>query len=142
MILNSTHTNNKDKELINSIVGSRFSVFKNIMLRGIGSKRMIIEEVSPNLQQYLNLVSDINYANIELRPDGILVFINKGLKNFTWIIPYYKLHLYKTESFSIHAEGKFICFKNNKLLEENQHFLDKMIDLKQESNKKHSIPYE
>jgi len=142
MILNSTHTDRNNDELINSIVGSRFSFLKNIKLGGVGSKRMIIEEVSPNLQQYLNLIADINYANIELRPDGILVFINKGLKNYTWVIPYYKLHIYHNNGFSVHAEGKFIRFKNNKLLKENKSFLNKIIAFKAENNEKYKMPYD
>lgn len=141
MILDSTYTDKKNDELINSIVGSKFSLWDSIKLKGIGSKRMIIEEVSPNIKQYLNLVSDINYSNIELRPDGILLHINKGLKNFTWIIPYYKLHIYRTNGFSIHAEGKFIRFKNNKLLKENKSFLDKLIGFKVENNEKYILPH-
>ena len=142
MVINTTYKDKKNEELINSIVGNKFSFLKNIKLKGIGSKRMIIEEVSPNLRQYLNLVADINYANIELRPDGILIHINKGLKNFSWAIPYYQLHVYKTNGFSIHAEGKFIRFKNNKLLKENKSFLQKMLNIKEEINKKYAMPYE
>ena len=142
MIINTTHTDKTNDELINSIVGNRYSLFQNLKLGGIGSKRMIIEQVSPNLQEYLNLVADINYANIELRPDGILVFINKGLKNYTWIIPYYRLHFYKTDGFSIHANGKFIKFKQNKLLKENSSFIKKMMNIKEENNQKYAMPYE
>ena len=97
---------------------------------GIGSKRMIIEEVSPNLDQYLNKVSGVNYANIEMRPNGILIYINKGLKNFTWIIPYYHLVFYKTNGFSIHAQGKFIHFRDNITFKENKVFLNKLLDVK------------
>ena len=43
---------------------------------------MIIDEVSNNFSSLLNKVSDLNYGNIELRPNGILVMINKGLENF------------------------------------------------------------
>ena len=34
---------------------------------GVGSKRMMIDEVSPGFLKYMNTVSDINYGNIELR---------------------------------------------------------------------------
>jgi len=140
MILNSTHTDKKNGELINSMIGSKYSFWESIKLKGVGSKRMIIEEVSKHFKGNLNLVSDVNYSNIELRPDGILLHINKGLKNFTWIIPYYKLHIYRTNGFSIHAEGKFIRFKNNTLLKENKSFLDKLANFKIENNKKYILP--
>ena len=142
MILNSTYTQRKNDEFINSIVGLKFSFFKSLKLKGVGSKRMIIEEVSSNLQQYLNKISDVNYANIELRPNGILVYINKGLNNFTWVVPYFKLHFYKSDGFSIHADGNFIRFKDNKLLKENKSFLQKMMILKEEVNTKHHFENE
>ena len=72
-------------------------------MKGIGSKRMIIDNVSINLKQYMNSVSDVNYANIELRTGGILIYINKGLQNFTWAIPYYQLVIYKSNGASIHS---------------------------------------
>tara|TARA_R110000772_G_scaffold103606_4_gene204755 strand:+ start:59 stop:493 length:435 start_codon:yes stop_codon:yes gene_type:complete len=130
VILNSTHTNIENKELINDLIGRPYSFLESIKMGGIGSKRMIIEEVSPNLEQYLNKVSGINYANIEMRPNGILIYINKGLENFTWIIPYYQLVFYKTNGASIHAQGNFIHFRNNVTFKENGAFLKKLLNVK------------
>lgn len=130
MVFNTTHTDKKNAELINDIVGKRYSFIQSIKLKGTGSKRMIVGEVSPNLQQYINTVSDINYANIEIRPKGILVHINKGLKNFSWAIPYYQLVIYKTNGSSIHGQGKFIHFKNNKTFKENKAFFKKLMSEK------------
>ncbi|MFD2724612.1 hypothetical protein [Hyunsoonleella rubra] len=130
MVLNTTYFNKDHKQILSDLVGSSFTLFESLRLKGIGSKRMIIGEVSPNLQQFMNTVSDINYANIELRRNGILVFINKGLQNFTWAIPYYQLVIYKTNGASIHAQGKFIHFKNTKTFRENKPFFDKMLDEK------------
>ena len=130
MILETTHSNKNNVELINDLVGKSFKLLERIKLKGIGSKRMIIQAVSPNLNSYLNTVADVNYANIELRPGGIIILINKGLRNFTWIIPYYQLVIYKANGSSIHAQGRFINFHNNILLKENKGFLKKMMDLK------------
>ncbi|WP_452222643.1 hypothetical protein [Lacinutrix chionoecetis] len=127
MIVNTTYQNNENKKLIDNLVGKGFRLRERFRLKGIGSKRMIIENVSPNLEQYLNLVSDLNYANIELRPKGILIHINKGLQNFSWAIPYYQLVIYKTNGSSIHAQGRFIHFKNNKLFKENKSFFKKLL---------------
>lgn len=130
MILNTTHFNKEHKQILNDLVGASFSLFESIRMKGVGSKRMIIGEVSPNLKPLMNTVSDINYANIELRRQGILIFVNKGLQNFTWAIPYYQLTVYKTNGISIHAQGKFIQFKNTKTFKENKQFFDKMLDEK------------
>jgi len=130
MVLNTTHSSKKNKELINDLVGKAYTFMQSIKLKGIGSKRMIIDDVSPNLKEYLNTISDINYGNIELRPNGILIHITKGLQNFTWVIPYYQLVIYKTNGSSIHAQGRFVHFKNNKMLKENKFFFDKLLNEK------------
>lgn len=130
MILNSTHKNKDEKQILEDLVGRSFTLFESFKMKGVGSKRMIVNDVSPNLNEYLNTISDINYANIELRTGGILIYINKGLKNFTWAIPYYQLVLYKTNGASIHAQGRFIHFKNNKTFKENKSFFSKMLDQK------------
>ena len=130
VILNSTYKNKEEKHILEDLVGRSFTFFESFKMKGIGSKRMIVNDVSPNLKQYLNTVSDVNYANIELRSGGILIYINKGLQNFTWAIPYYQLVIYKTNGASIHAQGKFIHFKNSKTFKENKLFFNKMLDEK------------
>lgn len=140
MVYNTTYKNEGVKELINDVLGKPFSFFQALKLGGIGSKRMIIEETSNNLNNLLNKVSDMNYGNIELRPNGILVMINKGLENYTWVIPYRQLVIYKTYGLSIHAEGKFIRFKNNKTFKENTSFFKKLIRLKVKSQERFSMP--
>ncbi|MBJ7880001.1 hypothetical protein [Gelidibacter salicanalis] len=130
MILDTTHTNKDHTKLINNLVGKPFGLVQSIKMKGIGSKRMMVEAVSPNMQQYLNTVDDVNYANLELRPLGVLIRINKGLKNFTWVIPYYQLVIYKTNGSSIHAQGKFSHFKQNTTFKENKAFFDKLLDEK------------
>ncbi|MGH1383967.1 hypothetical protein [Kordia sp.] len=126
MIINTTYTNKETAKLIDSHLGEAFPLLKRIKLKGIGSKRMIINNVSPKMKQYLNAVDDLNYGNIELRPKGILIHIHKKLNSFSWIVPYYKLHIYTSAYFSIHADGNFIQFKKNKSYKENKAFIEKM----------------
>jgi hypothetical protein len=113
----------------------------SLKIGGVGSKRMIIQNVSPNLQQHLNTVSDINYGNIEMRPSGILLYINKGLKNYTWVIPFYQLVIYKTNGMSIHAQGKFVQFKNTKTFQENKSFMIKLMDAKVKFDERYSFQF-
>ncbi|WP_400078385.1 hypothetical protein [Winogradskyella sp. R77965] len=140
MILNTTHHNSEHKKIIADIVGYQFSLVQKLKLGGVGSKRMIIDDVSPNMKSMMNLVSDINYANIELRPKGILIMINKGLKNFTWIIPYYQLVIYKTNGSSIHAQGKYIQFRNSRTFKENKKFFSKLLDEKVKYDMQYAMP--
>ena len=130
MILDTTYTNKEHDKLINDLVGKPFRLMQSLKMKGVGSKRMVIEDVSPNMKQYLNTVDDTSYANLELRPIGLLIRINKGLKNFTWVIPYYQLVIYKTNGSSIHAQGRFIHFRNNVTFKENKAFFDKLLNEK------------
>jgi len=140
MIINTTHFNKEHKQLIDDLVGGPFTLIQRLKMNGIGSKRMIIDEVSPNMRSMMNVVADLNYANIELRPKGILIMINKGLKNFTWVIPFYQLVLYKVNGSSIHAQGKYIHFRNNKTFKENKKFFDKLLDAKVKYDMEFGMP--
>ncbi len=141
MLVQTTYDNKENKELINDLVGKPFSLLQSMKMNGIGSKRMIVDEASPNMSSLINSVSDINYAKIELRPKGILILINKGLKNFTWIIPYYQLVMYKVNGSSIHAQGRFIHFKNNITFKENKSFFDKLMDQKIKYDMQYDFQY-
>ncbi|QXP78884.1 MULTISPECIES: hypothetical protein [Winogradskyella] len=140
MILNTTHYNAEHKTIISDLIGRPFSLVQKLRLRGIGSKRMIIDNVSPNMMSLMNKVSDTNYGNIELRPKGILIMINKGLNNFTWIIPFYQLVIYKTNGSSIHAQGRFVHFRNNITFKENKTFFKKLMDLKIDYDSEYEMP--
>ena len=130
MILDTTYSNKSNDQLINDLVGQPYTFLESFKMKGIGSKRMIIDAASPNFKNYLNATEDVTYANLELRPKGLLVRINKGLNNYTWVVPFYHLVIYKTNGSSIHAQGKFIHFKNNITFKENKSFFDKLLSLK------------
>ena len=130
MILDTTYSNKSNDQLINDLVGQPYTFLESFKMKGIGSKRMIIDAASPNFKNYLNATEDVTYASLELRPKGLLVRINKGLNNYTWVVPFYHLVIYKTNGSSIHAQGKFIHFKNNITFKENKSFFDKLLSLK------------
>ena len=140
MILNTTHYNKEHKSTIADLVGSEFSLVQKLRLKGVGSKRMIIDDVSPNMKSMMNIVSDINYGNIELRPKGVLIMINQGLINFTWVIPFYQLVIYKTNGSSIHAQGRFVHFRDNKTFKENKKFFGKLLDAKVKYDMEYAMP--
>lgn len=139
MIFDTTHTNKEATASINGVLGKPYSFIDAIKMKGVGSKRMMVKSVSPKFQNILNTVSDINYANIELRKKGIIVHIAKGHKNYSWAVPFYQLTIYQTGGFSVYAQGNFVRFENNKLLKENKKFLNKLVDLKCEDSKKYEF---
>ena len=140
LVLDTTYYNKEHKKSLDNFVGKPYTLFETLKRNGVGSKRMIVENVSPNLNVILNKISDINYANIEMRKKGILIHITKGHKNYTWAIPFYHLVIYKTDGMSIHAQGKFIHFKKSKNFYENKSFLSTLLYEKIQYDEQYKLP--
>ena len=130
MLLNTTYQNEEYEKTTTKLIGRPYSFIKSLRLKSVGSKRMIIDKTSYNLNVLLNRTTDLNYANIEIRPKGIIIYINKGLQTYNWIIPFYQLSFFKTNGASIHAQGKFIHLKDTMTLRENNKFFKKLLDFK------------
>ena len=125
MIYNSTY-NDIEKEIeTNNLVGKKFNLIKSIRLGGIGSKRLIVEDLSVNFKKMIQQKNDLIYSNIELRNKGIIVYVVEGQKRFTWVIP----------SFSIHSDGNFIRYSNQLNHKQNLNFFKKVLDHKYNFNK-------
>ena len=135
MIYNSTYSDIEKDIETNSLVGKKYNLIKSIRLGGIGSKRLIINELGVNFKKLIRQKNDIIYSNIELRNKGIIVYIVDRQKRFTWVIPFYKLVIYKTPSFSIHSDGNYIRFSNKLNHKQNLAFFKKILDHKLNFNK-------
>jgi hypothetical protein len=133
MIYNRTYFDKDEAKEINNILGNSFSFLQTLKFRGIGSSRFIIDSVSKKLSHTINEVSDINYCSIELRPNGILVNITQQLNLFSWIITYYKLVIFNSNTFSIHANGSYIKMVKDKNYLNNKNFITKMLKFRQDS---------
>lgn len=130
MIYNTSFTNwNYEKES-EEILGKPFSFFEKIKMGGIGSGRLGIAEISHHLKPKNMEITDNSYANVELRPKGIIIHFAHRLENYSWLIPHYRLVIYSTNKYTIHSNGHFIQFKKDKNYLMNKKFLQKMMDLK------------
>jgi hypothetical protein len=130
MIFNSTYSDPEKDLEVNKIIGKKFNLIESILMRGIGSKRLILDSFSLKFQKYIKDGFDLNYANIELRKKGIKVFITNRQNRITWVIPYYRLVIYKTPFFSIHCNGSFLKFSNKLNHKENLSFFRKLVKIK------------
>jgi len=139
LLLNTTYKNEENEVTIDDLVGKPFSLRRKILMGGVGSGRMVIDKASPKLEIALINGADLNYANIELRPKGILIRITRRTDNFTWIIPYYHLHIYKTSGLSVHGQGQYLHFRPNQMLYRNKPFFKKLSNLKLEFMKDYYI---
>ena len=130
MIFNSTYTDPEKDLEVDKIIGKKFNLIESILMGGIGSKRLILESFSVKFKDYIKEGFDLNYVNIELRKKGIKVFITNRQKRITWVIPYYRLVIYKTPFFSIHSDGSFLKFSSKLNHKENLPFFRKLVKIK------------
>ena len=131
-LYNITYKNKETEKEINAEMGKPFGLIKKLKLGGIGSRRMIIENFSEDIKNLALKVSGIQYANIELRPNGIIVHINQGIYTHAWTIPYFRLSVFNGDFFTIHGGGSHIQFNKEKSWKENKDFLQKIVKLKSE----------
>lgn len=123
MVLDTTYYNKEHKPIIDQFVGESYSLWDAIRRGGVGSKRMIVEKLSPNLDHITNTTSDINYANIEIRKRGVLIHITKGLKTTLGQYHFTNLFFIKQTSLAYtHKENLFIL-KIPKCLKKIKRFL-------------------
>tara|TARA_B100000989_G_scaffold11625_1_gene7971 strand:- start:438 stop:842 length:405 start_codon:yes stop_codon:yes gene_type:complete len=130
MIFNSTYSDPEKDLEVDKIIGRKFNLIESILLGGIGSRRLILESFSIKFKDYIKDGSDLNYVNIELRKKGIKVFITNRQKRITWVVPYYRLVIYKTPFYSIHSNGSFLKFSNSLNHKENLSFFKKLVKIK------------
>ena len=131
-LYNITYKNKETEKEINAEMGKPFGLIEKLKLGGIGSRRMIIENFSEDIKNLTLKVSGIQYANIELRPNGIIVHINQGIYTHAWTIPYFRLSVFNGDFFTIHGGGSHIQFNKEKSWKENKEFLQKIVKLKYE----------
>ena len=87
-------------------------MIERIRLKGIGSGKLIIIDASEEIIELLKLDNNINYCNIELRTNGIIIRFRSLLETYGLVIPYYKLVIYKGESniYSFYKDNYYIKF--------------------------------
>ena len=74
MIYNSTYTDiEKDIETEN-LVGKKYNLIKSIRLGGIGSKRLIVDELGINFKKLIQQKNDISHRGIAVKK--LIDFLN------------------------------------------------------------------
>ncbi len=68
------------------------------------------------------------FANLSIRPNGILVIINVRLSNYSWVIPYHYLSIFKTNLLVIHGQGEYLKLKITG--DQNKKVIDKILERK------------
>jgi hypothetical protein len=128
-MINNVSYNDKDiRKAINDHVGKPFGFRSRYRMKGIGSPRFTIIDASEAIQEKLaNNNNMINYCNIELRPEGIIVGFRALLETYAWSIPYYKLNVHSVgRQYILYSEKDFVKIENNHSDSTNQSFMRKM----------------
>jgi hypothetical protein len=121
----------KEVREINNLVGKPFSFLERLKMKGIGSSRMILDEFSAGFKPFIRGNMGLLYCNVELRPNGIMVHFNQQYNRYSWVIPYYRLSMFRSDSLSIHAEGEFLRIRKDKHLKNNSDMIKRILDLKE-----------
>lgn len=124
-------TSIKDKDVkreINQLVGKPFGILEIIKIGAIGSSRMEVLEYSKLFNKVMAWDKQAVFASIGLRAKGIIVVINVRLSNFSWVIPYNYVSIFKTDILTIHGQGEFLKFKIHS--DQNKKLIQKILDEK------------
>lgn len=128
-MLFDTSINDKDvKREINQLVGKPFGILEIIKIGAIGSSRMEVLVYSKLFNKVMAWDKQAVFASIGLRPKGIIVVINVRLSNFSWVIPYNYVSIFKTDILTIHGQGEFLKFKIHS--DQNKKLIQKILDEK------------
>lgn len=98
MLLNVSYNNPEIRKKIDNEVGKPFSFFERLKQKGIGIGRLVILSSSAEVQSLLALDKYRNTCNIELRPKGIIIGFRSLLESYAFVIPYWKLTIYKVDA--------------------------------------------
>lgn len=130
MVKNLSYNSKKINTVLLELVGRPFSFIEGLKLGGIGSNKLVIADASKEIVELLRLDNNVNYCNIEIRKNGLIIRFRSLLETYGFIIPYYKLIIYKGESniYSLYKDTSYIkFFADNK---STSLFMKKIIRLK------------
>jgi hypothetical protein len=141
MVFDTTQPNEDFDQCAQTKLGPAYGLFKRLSMGRIGSRRMMIQSYSERFWPLKNKFQDILYGNIELRPNGIILYATNGGKRMGWIIPYHELIIFDSDWFSIHAQGLVIKFEKNRNYNENKSFIRMMMDKRLEWLSQFEMPH-
>lgn len=123
------------EDQIRSLVG-KFNILQRVKMGGSGSPRSVVEHASPNLFNLFKTKGGIVYANMDLRPSGVMVVMARDIRRTAWVIPFDKLVLFKSETLNIQANGEHLELRLDS--SRQTPFINKLLQMKRQSLKQSS----
>lgn len=109
-MLRNISYNNKDiiKE-INEHVGRPYGLMQRVRMKGVGSRRMMITDASEDIMELLALDNNMNFCNMELRPDGIILRFRSLLETYGLVINFHQLNVFQNgKQLSIYGPEHYV----------------------------------
>ena len=134
MLYTTSFRNKEEEKEINALVGSRYNVIDMFYKKigAIGCSRMEVLDYSKLFIEVMDKRKQAVFANIALRPKGIIIVMNIRLSDYSWVIPYRFLSIFKTDILVIHGQGEFLKLKITG--DQNKRFIVKVLKLKSEQS--------
>ena len=130
MLYDTSIDDKETKREIDYAVGKAYNVI-DMFFKGvgqIGSSRMEVIEHSKLFDNVMRRRKQAVFANIAVRPNGIVVEFFIRTSNYSWVIPYRYLSIFKTDILVIHGQGEFMKLKISD--DQNKKILDKIMKMK------------
>jgi len=130
-LLNVSYNVKEINREVDSLVGKAIPWIRRFKMRGIGSQRFEIEAAPNQLSELLSQTSSLDFCNIELRQNGILIWYRMKLHNYVLAIPYGSLRITVSGRrllIKSGQEGLSLFPAHNAKLETR--FIDKMLKMK------------
>ena len=130
MLYDTSIRDKETKQAIDSCLGRPYRFLELFKQGVVGSSRMEVISYSKLFVKVMSQRKQAVFANISLRPNGIVVIMNIRLSNYSWVIPYHYLSIFKTDVLVIHGQGEFLKLKI--VGDQNKKLIEKIIQRKQE----------
>lgn len=110
MLINDSYRDAAQIREIDQQVGKPFSLRQRWNLGGIGSPKLEILASSGEIRNLLQLDTNRDTCNMEMRPNGVILRFRARLETYALVIPFYKLSLYKGDLgvYTVHCEHHYV----------------------------------
>lgn len=126
LFFQTSYKNKKVIAEIDAAVGKSFGIVDRFRMKGIGSRRLKVEDSSPTIERGLNAAHYISLVSVEMRPKGLIVYFRKKIDNYVAVFPYSSLEIELRDEYTILRSGQEFIYLSH-LKSNDLEFFDKVI---------------
>jgi len=99
------------------MVGRPYTFLERLKLKGVGSKRFSVSQNSEDFNLAMNPAHYVTMVNMEIRPNGILIYFRKKLDNYTAVYTFQELSITGERDLKLMTDTSYIVFKDAILID-------------------------